>query len=236
MADTPQVRAYSFTHIFNFRDLGGLAGPAGRTVRWRRMFRSDSLHALCADDRDVFTALGIRTVLDLRRPYEVERDGRVPAWNGFVWRNIHPAHREWGETPYEDGMHLPRYLADRYLDLTEDGAAELAQAIDLIADEQSAPVVVHCLAGKDRTGVVCALTLSLLGVSDEDIAADYALTGTAFAHQMDPLAPAWYRSPAEAMLLFLSDLRTRHGSVRRYLTGAGLAPDRVDALRAHLLS
>lgn len=235
MTDSPQIRDYVFTHLYNFRDVGGLAGLDGRTVRWRRLFRSDSLHGLCSDDRESFCALGIRTVLDLRRPYEVERDGRVPDWNGIVWQHIHPTHRAWELTPFQEGMELPRYLADRYLDMAEEGAAELAKAVELIADERAAPLVVHCVAGKDRTGVVCALTLSLLGVSDIDISADYALTGTAFGRVADPTVPAWYRSPAEAMLLFLTGLKARHGSVDKYLTGAGLSADRIDALRHHLL-
>jgi protein-tyrosine phosphatase len=235
-----------FVRVFNFRDVGGLAGLEGRTVRQGRLFRSDSLHGLCADDRDAFSALGIRTVLDLRRPYEVERDGRVPDWDGIVWRHIHPDHREWGETPYSDGSDLARYLADRYLDLASEGAAGLVAAVDLIADEQTAPLVVHCVAGKDRTGVVCALTLSLLGVSDKDIAADYALSDGGFERfnawlattspGEKPPSPRWYRSPAEAMLLFLTDLRTRHGSVEDYLTTAGLPADRIAALRTHLLT
>lgn len=239
------VRHYRFSQVFNFRDVGGLAGLDGRTVRWRRLFRSDSLHGLCEDDRAAFTALGIRTVLDLRRPYEVERDGRVPDWDGIVWRHIHPNHREWSETPFSDGADLPRYLADRYLDLTEEGAAELAEAVDLIADADSAPMVVHCVAGKDRTGVVCALTLSLLGVCDADIAADYALSTAGFERyhawlrerhpEQTAPAPRWYQSPAEAMLLFLAELRARHGSVHDYLTGAGLPASRIEALRAHLL-
>jgi protein-tyrosine phosphatase len=240
------VREYAFSRVFNFRDIGGLAGLDGRTVRWRRLFRSDSLHGLCDDDREAFIALGIRTVLDLRRPYEVERDGRVPEWDGIAWRHIHPDHREWSETPFEEGADLPRYLADRYRDLTEEGAAELAEAIDLVAEGDAAPTVVHCVAGKDRTGVVCALTLSLLGVSDVDIATDYALSTAGFeryhawlrAEDPDgtPPAPRWYQSPAQAMLLFLPELRARHGSVRDYLTGAGLDPSRIEALRAHLLT
>jgi hypothetical protein len=239
-------RVYHFSRVFNFRDVGGLAGMDDRTVRWRRLFRSDSLHGLCADDQEAFSELGIRTVLDLRRPYEVERDGRVPPWDGIVWRHIHPDHREWSETPFAEGADLPRYLADRYLDLAEEGRAELVEAIDVIADADAAPLVVHCVAGKDRTGVVCALTLSLLGVSDEDIAADYALSTVgheryfAWLRKESPdgaaPSPRWYQSPAEAMLLFLPELRARHGSAYDYLTGAGLAPRRVDALRAHLLT
>jgi protein-tyrosine phosphatase len=239
-------RAYAFSRVFNFRDVGGLAAMDGRTVAPRRLFRSDSLHGLCADDREAFAALGVRTVLDLRRPYEVERDGRVPDWDGIVWRHIHPDHREWSETPYAPGADLPRYLADRYLDLTEEGRAELAEAIGVIAEADAAPLVVHCVAGKDRTGVVCALTLSLLGVSDVDIATDYALSTGGFERYHAWLreqapgetapAPRWYQSPAEAMLLFLPELRARHGSARDYLVGAGLPADRIDALRAHLLA
>jgi protein tyrosine/serine phosphatase len=210
------------------------------------LFRSDSLHGLTEQDRAAFIALGIRTVVDLRRPYEVERDGRVPDWNDLSWRHLHPLHREWTETPLEEGSDLGRYLADRYLDMAEEGAAGLSAALDVIADDRSAPVVVHCVAGKDRTGVVCALTLSLVGVSDMDIATDYALSTSALERwrawlltdrpdQVKEIPPG-YRSPAEAMRLFLTDLRSRYGSVRRYLTEVGgLEPARIDALRAHLL-
>jgi protein-tyrosine phosphatase len=246
VVDDSLVRDYAFSRVFNFRDVGGLPAMEGRIVRWRRLFRSDSLHGLCADDRDAFTALGVRTVLDLRRPYEVERDGRVPEWDGISWRHIHPDHREWSETPFEEGGDLSRYLADRYLDLSEEGAPELAKAVELIADREAAPVVVHCVAGKDRTGVVCALTLALLGVPDMDIAADYALSTAGYERYNSWLreefpdrkapAPRWYRSPTEAMLFFLPELRKRHGSVRDYLIGAGLAPERIEALRAHLLT
>ena len=62
---------------YNFRDVGGYAGLDGRTVRWRRLFRADSLHRLGEADAEAFAELGVRTVIDLRRPFEVERYGRV---------------------------------------------------------------------------------------------------------------------------------------------------------------
>jgi protein tyrosine/serine phosphatase len=244
--EKPMVRDYPFSRVFNFRDVGGLIGSDGRTVKWRTLFRSDSLHGLTEQDREAFCALGVRTVLDLRRPQEVEQDGRVPDWDGLSWRHIHPDHREWTETPLQEGEELGRYLADRYLDLAEEGVAGLTAAVSLIAEKRNAPLVVHCLAGKDRTGVVCALTLSLLGVSDVDIATDYALSTQglerwhAWLRTERPDAikeiPPAYRSPAEAMLLFLQDLRGQYGSVQGYLTGGGgLDPARIEALRAHLL-
>lgn len=236
----------SFVELFNFRDLGGHVGIDGRTVRWRRLFRSDSLHRLSGTDRAAFTALGVRTVIDLRRPAEVARDGRVPDGPGLGYHHIHPEHAEWRETGFTTGQDLERWLADRYLDLAAEGAVGLAAAVGLIADERSAPVVVHCVAGKDRTGVVCALTLSLLGVPEADIAADYARSTvgssrfTEWLRRTDPTAadlPAPYlASPAGAMLRFLAGLRDRYGSVSGYLTGAGLAGEQVDALRRHLLT
>lgn len=242
----PVDRALSFSEIFNFRDVGGYAGHDGRTVRWRRLFRSDSLSRLNGADESAFGALGVRTVIDLRRPHEVKRDGRVPAYDGLGYRHIHPEHQDWDEIPYEERIGVPRYLANRYNDLVEQGAAGMATAVGVIADVESAPVVVHCVAGKDRTGVVCALTLSVLGVSDEDIATDYALTTAASGRFMawlrakgalrDDIPKPYYSSPAEAMLLFLTDLRDRHGSAEGYLLAAGLKPEQLESLRTNLLT
>jgi protein tyrosine/serine phosphatase len=238
-------REYRFSKVFNFRDVGGYPGQDGRPVRWRRLFRSDSLSGLVDDDRAVFDTLGVRTVVDLRRAYELERQGRVPHWNGLAYHNIAPEHREWTVNPYQDGADPVRYLADRYRDMAEEGAAGLAAAIGVVADEQAAPVVVHCVAGKDRTGVVCALTLSLLGVSDDDIDADYARSTEGNRRyiawvqgngQPDLVMQPWFFSPPGTMALFLAELRERHGSVERYLTAAGLEPDQIDALRRHLLT
>ncbi len=115
----------------------------------------------------------------------------------------------------------------------------------MIADPGRAPVVVHCMAGKDRTGVVCALALSLLGVSDEDIAADYAMTETAmrrlteYLRATDPEAiegnEHMFDSPGAAMTLFLADLRAEHGSVEKYVRAIGVTAEQVTALRDHLL-
>jgi protein tyrosine/serine phosphatase len=231
--------------VFNFRDMGGYTGHEGRTVAWRRLYRSDSLHRLAGADRSVFQELGIRTVLDLRRPAEIARDGRVPDFPSLEYRHVHPEHPEWRADTYDESAGVARFLANRYLELAEEGASGLAAAIALIADAGAAPLVVHCVAGKDRTGVVAALTLELLGVSDVDIGEDYSLTGLAEAkfrayfRRTRPVEfqppPYYVLTPPDAMLLFLTELRARYGSVTQYLARAGLAPDHVAALRAHLL-
>ncbi|MFE9653452.1 tyrosine-protein phosphatase [Micromonospora sp. NPDC006431] len=242
--DTPQRNP--FPALFNFRDVGGLTGHDGRTVRRGRLYRSDSLHRIDETDREMFTALGIRTVIDLRRPTEVARDGRVPAYDGLTYRHIHPEHDDWAGIPYDPQESLPRWLADRYAALAQTGTAGLAEAIGLIADSATAPVVVHCVAGKDRTGIVCALTLAVLGVADEDIVADYALSteaserfsawvAAALPEAAQPPRP-YLASPAEAMTIFLTKLRAGHGSVEGYLHHAGLTDAQLTALRAHLLA
>ncbi|MEV0128869.1 tyrosine-protein phosphatase [Dactylosporangium sp. NPDC050688] len=239
------MRSYDHPNLFNFRDLGGYRGRGGRTVRWRRLFRSDSLSRIDPADAASFTALGVRTVIDLRRPREVARDGRVPEFAGLSYHHLHPEHAEWEDATDHDEPSDARWLANRYLDIAGSGAAAVVAAVGVIAEADNAPLVVHCVAGKDRTGVVAALTLAALGVAEEDIAEDYALTATATGRAMEHLRrsnphlatmPERYLvCPAEAMLLFLRDLDRRHGSVRGYLLEHGLTGAHLEALDAHLL-
>ena len=238
-------RNLSFSSTYNFRDVGGYAGLDGRTVRWRRLFRADALHRLKGADWETFAALGVRTVIDLRRPFEIEEHGRIAEHEGLDYHNLVLEHVDWKDVPHPADVVHERWLADRYLNFAEDGRAALSAALSIIADPAAAPVVVHCMAGKDRTGVTCALALALAGVSDADIAADYALTTTSMqslvAHLRET-SPAMiegnehmFDSPAEAMMMFLTDLRERHGSVENYVREIGLTDEQVAALRDHLL-
>lgn len=240
------TRSLAFATMFNFRDIGGYEGLDGRTVRWQRVYRADSPHRLDGDDEAVFATLGVRTVIDLRRPHEVDTYGRIRPADGLEYHNIHLEHQDWNEIPYQPDQGAARYLADRYHDLTEQATAGFVAAIALLAQERTAPAVVHCMAGKDRTGLVCAMTLSLLGVRDTVIAEDYALS-TAGSERLlawlrtqtgnDHLVPVpFFTCPAEAMQTFLTEFRQRHGSVEGYLRAAGLPADRIEALRANLLT
>jgi protein-tyrosine phosphatase len=246
VAAEPYPRNVPFSSAYNFRDVGGYAGPSGQTVRWRRLFRADSLHRLAGDDVEQFAALGVRSVIDLRRTFEVEQVGRVAEAEGLRYVNAVLEHVDWQDVPHPDGLRHERWLADRYLNFLADGRAGLEMALRVIADPDAAPVVVHCMAGKDRTGVVIALTLSVLGVSDEDIADDYALTETsmrrltAYLREHNPAAilgnDHMFDSPRAAMLLFLADLRTLHGSAEKYLRTIGVSAEQVAAMRGHLLT
>ncbi|MEN3305554.1 MAG: protein-tyrosine phosphatase [Micromonosporaceae bacterium] len=241
------LRSPTFSTVFNFRDLGGHPATDGRTVQYGRIYRSDSLHRISVEEGRQLAALGVCTILDLRRPNEIERDGRVPVELGLAYHNIYPVHREWNPALYDETAGPHRYLADRYLDMAEEGRAGLGEALRLIADPRRAPLVMHCFAGKDRTGVLAALTLSLLGVAEEDIAVEYALSEPAQSRlsrrireersfAVGDVPMHFVVCPPQAMLLFLAGLRERYGSVRRYTAEAGVTDEHVAALRAHLLT
>jgi len=229
------------------RDLGGIPVGDGRAVRRGRLFRADNLGRLESADKEAFMALRIRTVIDLRRLTEVESMGKVPEWTGATWLHHHLEHEVWDHRTYRESLGVARWLADRYRDLLESGAADIARVVMLLSDVDSGPTVVHCVAGKDRTGLVSALTLSLLGVADEQIADDYAMTELSAAayrewlRRTDPMAaektfpPYYVQTPAETMRLTLLELRERHGSVFQYLARHGVSRVHVERLRAGLV-
>ncbi|MFI5617155.1 tyrosine-protein phosphatase [Streptomyces sp. NPDC051567] len=243
-----------FERLHNFRDLGGYPAADGRTVAWGRLFRSDSLGKLRdqsvdqaqAGDRDRFLALGIRTVIDLRHPWEVERSGRVPHHQGLAYHNLSIEHRPYDQAGLDPDVDPAPFLAGKYTEVAHDGAEELRRALEVIAGD-TAPLVFHCHSGKDRTGLLALLVLALLGVDEDDIVADFALTGLA----TDRLVAEWHASypdltlswpayghaPAEVMRLFLAALTARYGSVRGYAAERlGVGDDLVAAVRGRLLT
>lgn len=231
--------------VFNFRDVGGLTTVDGLVVRPGTLFRSDALGPLREQDRPAFSRLGIRSIIDLRQPVEVERYRRAPQWAAAYWHHVPFTNPVWRPEDYSPAAGVTAFLVERYREIVEQAGADLARAIDIIAAVDSGPTVVHCLGGRDRTGIVIALVLDLLGVGDEQIAADYHLTEqgmarfTAWARihrpELAELPPYMASTPPEAILTLLDDVRGRHGSVRDYLLASGLAEQRLAQLRDRLL-
>lgn len=251
-------RRIPLTACFNFRDLGGLETAGGRRVRSGVLYRADTLHRLTTDDLDVLRRLGLRTVIDLRTRAEIDDHGRVALTDDeVVYHHLPMIDEIWSAEsandgddapapPFPDGPPLPATLGEGYLQMLESGSGATARAIRLLADPVSLPAVFHCTAGKDRTGVLAALVLGQLGVPDEVIAEDYALTeqavpGTrAWLEANDPgvlgRLPDWaWQAPAETMLAFLEQVRARHGSISSLLTELGLGQSTLDALDGTLL-
>jgi protein-tyrosine phosphatase len=220
---------------FNFRDLGGYQGADGRSVRWRRLFRSDGLYRLTPADLERLGSFGLRTVIDLRTPAELDRTGRIEwptddlAFHHLPLMDVLP-----DDDKYEQWSQ-PSHLADQYGQMLVDGAAAIGGVFDVLSDPGSYPLAYHCMVGKDRTGIVSALVLSLLGVADEVIAADYALSGAAMVRMLEwirvhrpdvfanlePKTAAIVAAEPESMLLFLKGVEATYGGAEDYLASIG---------------
>lgn len=243
-------RLIALAEVYNLRDLGGYRTTCGRRVRWGAVFRADGLHRAVGADRDRLRSLGLRTVIDLRSWDEVAAGhvsvGTIGAERFHHLPVLHSLDATLGSAVLTDPEEA---LAETYRTMLEEGSLAIALALRVIADPSSHPVVFHCAAGKDRTGVLAAVLLGLLGVDDATIAEDYALSGPAVermvSHLMEsaaagssdvPVIPAWLLSaPGGAILRTLRELRERHGSLEDYCVGAGASEQTLGSLRRLLL-
>ncbi|WP_035735467.1 tyrosine-protein phosphatase [Glycomyces arizonensis] len=231
--------------VFNLRDLGGLDAAGGKKVRSGRVFRSDNFGQATEADIDyVVNELGVRHVIDLRRPAELEQTGRFPETEGVTFHHFELLHIAWesvelqvyNDSPQEE---IVTFLRQRYSGMMEAGYRAIRDSLEVIALGE--PVVFHCMAGKDRTGIIAALLLSLLGVDEEDIAADYELSNVGItrwrawrdANVGKPTVDRGLRTPAEAMRETLDEMNARFGSLGAYARAIGF--DKADRLRELLL-
>ena len=232
--------------VFNLRDLGGYPAANGRRTRWRTLFRADGLHRSTPGD-EATMRLGWRTVLDLRTL--AERDLGAFAGDGIDVLHL-PVLRETWDALQQDGSDdAIAFLTARYLDMAEQGAGAIATAFEVLASPTRLPAVFHCSAGKDRTGVVAALVLATIGVHDDDIAVDYALSERAMAQlvawltarrpdltdHMAQQPAALLACPPGAIRGFLASLRDRYGSTDGYLAAIGVNADTRTLVRETLL-
>ncbi|MCX5332336.1 GNAT family N-acetyltransferase [Streptomyces sp. NBC_00140] len=244
-------RHVRFDALHNVRDLGGYQAADGRRIRPRRLYRADSLGKLTRDTPDWsrFLSLGIRTVIDLRHDWEIDAGGRIPRDDSFAYHHLSIEHRPYDQAALGPDIDPGPYLAERFMEVAEDGTKEIRQALELVAEsaQSDTPLAFHCASGKDRTGELAALILSLLGVDERTIIEDFSLTELATPSLLadwrernegrSPTWPGFARAPESVMRLFLQSLNTRYGSVEGYVTKAlGLDADALSSkLRENLL-
>ncbi len=230
----------------NFRDLGGYRAGDGRSIRWRTLYRADDLSRLSPPDRAQVRTLGVVSVIDLRSRAEVDAE-RFPVDDIPV--RFHHLPLTAALPPFDDFRKGPEIFAGHYRDIARKSGDRIAQAVAIIADPRTHPVVVHCAAGKDRTGVLVAVILGLLGVPDETIAEDYALSASAMGallarllerlpereEEIRSVATTMFSATPANIRALLDGLREEHGSIEGYASAHGVDRDVVAALRAHLL-
>ena len=244
----------------NVRDTGGLVTSDGGTTAGGRLLRGDNLQELSpADITRLVRGIGLTTVVDLRSTAELAAEGPAPLDAVAGVRHVHlPVLPEQGQAtdavadvlltrPDRDRS---RYPADpvcgHYLGYLEDRPGQVVAALRTVAAAEGAALV-HCAAGKDRTGVVVAVALSAVGVRPEDVVADYAATGErtgalidrlrrspVYASDIDSKPAREHRPRPQTMAAFLEQLTVRYGGVLRWLAGHGFGAADVDLLHAKL--
>lgn len=231
----------------NFRDIGGYMNGEGRLVAWNRLYRSDGLSALSERDEALFRALDIRTIVDLRG--SAERDMLPDSIPEGVEYFHCPMMREAGADKASALSDFARSLVVGYKSMVTDDAALAGAAVNAVIDGlEKGAVVFHCSAGKDRTGVLAAILLLLLGVGEEDIIADYQVSHTynekginavivrspEIAQRFSlPGGDSMLRSEPENIKAVLDELNAQNISAR--MEQAGVSPSSQQRLRDHML-
>ncbi len=235
----------------NFRDLGGYYTEDGRTVRWHRVFRSDALQDLTPEDIEALLARGIRNVFDLRSLHEVEAFGSCALTEHGVSLHHVPMVRDvrdpGGMAARLVGQEDHLEHARAYVDLLDNGRESIRLIFETLLDAPEDGLVFHCTGGRDRTGLVAALLLSMLRVPRKVIADDYALTTRYLSFPEHRIArlreiygdklelKAIPPTHAEVMALTLAEIDARFGSPEAYLRASGITPDWQNTLREMLV-
>lgn len=245
----------------NVRDLGGLPTEDGGQIAAGRLLRSDNLQGLTPGDvARLVDDIGVTTVVDLRTTGEVELEGPGPldAVPG-IRHAYHPVLPALGTRTdaVAEALLVRKIAADKarypddvtcghYLGYLEERPAEVTGALRSIATSDGAAIV-HCAAGKDRTGVVVALALTLAGAGRDEVVADYMATGDrieavlgrlrvspTYAADTSSRPVAAHMPRPETMKAFLEQLEVRYGGLTRWLASNGFGDDEVSLLRARL--
>lgn len=237
--------------IHNFRALAPYPLRGGGHIRPGMVYRAGALDLMTeADCAYLSGECGIAMVLDLRHPDEF---GGAEVAHRLAERvsplSLFPeALSQEGLIAELNGLYGMGPSPERYLHYLAIGGERFAKAFDLLAREESYPVLVHCTAGKDRTGVLLGLLMDLLGAQDEDIAAEYGLSNASIDRLMQYLESTGrvlegtreeirtrLSTPPERMAGFITLMRQRYGDADAYLRGEGVSGAALDRVREVLV-
>jgi protein-tyrosine phosphatase len=232
-------RVLSVPSLHNIRDLGGYPTADGAATRWRSLLRADDPAQLTPAGLQALEELGLETVIDLRWPEEVAASpSPLPRRPRIRYRHISllaQSQQTWGRLSGEGPKENWKCLVLTHV------AAELREVLLAIAESTPGPLLFHCVAGKDRTGVIAALLLALADVTPEAVAYDYAVSAehlreaylTRYANRDRAEILEALRGPPEGAHRMLDYLESR-GGIRNFLRRIGLSEPHIVQLRARL--
>lgn len=232
---------------YNVRDVGGYATKDGRFLKRRTLIRADSLHNLTPTDQQLLLDYGIRTIIDLRRADEINPDPNIFAGSTAVTYHNLPLHNGW-HTILENNR--PDSLSHLYCSILDNAPETIHAVMTAVSNPNAYPLIVHCQVGKDRTGILIALLLGLVGVPDETIIADYAVSRNCLEPIVEEyrikirhqgrdvsLFDTLIQSPPEAMANMLAHLDEKYGGIRPYLLHhIGLTNAQLDSIQSQLIA
>lgn len=230
---------FAFDQVYNFRDMGGYRAADGRTVRWRRLLRSgEPLRMSDAEVERLRAEVPIKTVIDLRSEGEADHPrGLGPLIDDAVTRHHFPM----GDPRSKYNARSSGEWDPGYPQLMESRGPAWASIIGILANDDAYPAVFHCVTGKDRTGVLGALILDLLGVDETTILEDFALSQRGMDRLVadlrargkitedNPPNPA-LGVPVPAMERMLEALRADHGDAATFLGKHGVDDETLQRL------
>jgi len=259
----PPTTVFEFEGVRNFRDLGGYRTRDGRRVREKMLFRSACFAGASELDLQQLHDLGIKSLWDLRVDHERNKEANKFPRGATVQVNrcILEAGMSKGElfrhivgvmnVTFFNRHLLREGMYAHYCELIRVGAPQMRTFFESLAQASSCPAVIHCTAGKDRTGIMSALILALLGVPDDVIAYDYSLSNCYSEQLMQTLSKSrslasigipdsdfrgGFISDPALIKQLLADLRKRHPSLDEFFClHVGVSPETLERIRSNLL-
>jgi protein-tyrosine phosphatase len=248
--DMQQKRLFELENILNLRELGGYATEDGRMTRWGVLLRSANLDSASLADQRHLIAYGVNHVLDLRDQWEQAKyPDAFTSHPDVFYQNMPFA----GDGILKDEasqryMEEASQLSDTYWLMLTTCQSQIKSIVEVIANRQVGCSLIHCVVGKDRTGIIAALVLAAVGVTETTIAEDYALTELQIAHVktrvLQEAADAGrdlarverdISAYPQTLLDILTNLRRDYGGAVGYLKATGVTDQTLQQLRGRLL-
>jgi protein-tyrosine phosphatase len=254
------ITAERLVHLegaLNFRDLGGYETNTGKRVKWGKVFRADSLAKITKRDHLLLNQLGLKTVCDFRGKAEVERSPDNLPDDGSVALLYLPVASHNFDTVSalerlqkgDTGWLTDSFMRDGYITNIDQYAQTWGAVMNYLALPENRSLAFHCTAGKDRTGTCAAILLLLLGVSEEAIIQDHALSNVFLAEFLEKLfayfktlgvkrekISSYLTAPKDAIIALLDHIRDKYDTAENYLISmAGVDPGTIRSIRRDLL-